>query len=221
MLGSMIQTLPKTLCVFISILIFGALMAACSLFTPAVSPGEVLFQDDFSRAESGWDRYADDIYQADYHAGSYRIKLSQVNRMVWSRPQLNFEDVLIRVESQRLSGPTDNVFGVICRYVDHDHFTFFLISSDGFAGIGRYAGGEKELLSHETLLPTDVIGPPDSSNLIQASCVGSELTLWVNGERVADATAPDVTKGDVGLIVGAYDEGEVEIQFDNFSTLMP
>jgi hypothetical protein len=191
-----------------------------------VAPGEVLFQDDFSRSESGWDRYADEIYQADYTNGSYQIKLHEINRMAWSRPQLNFEDVLIRVEGRRLSGPIDNVYGVdvygvVCRYVDHDHFTFFLISSDGFAGIGRYAGGEKELLSHETMLPTDAITPPEESNLIQAACVGPQLTLWVNGEPVAEATSPEVVEGDVGLLVGAYDEADVVIQFDNFSTLMP
>ena len=81
--------------------------------------------------------------------------------------------------------------------------------------------GKKELLNHETLLTSDAIGAPDESNLIQAACINNELTLWVNGELVAQAVAPEPATGDVGLIVGAYDEGGVEIQFDNFSTLIP
>ena len=51
--------------------------------------------------------------------------------------------------------------------------------------------------------------------------MGEELTLWVNGEPVAEAITTGLSHGDVGLLVGTYDEGGVEIAFDNFSTLMP
>jgi hypothetical protein len=196
-------------------------LTACQLLIPALKPGDVLFQDDFSRADSGWDRYADDVYVADYVSGSYKIKLKTTNMLVWSLPHVDFQDVLIRVEGVRTAGPSDNVYGILCRYRDPENFIFFMISSDGYAGIGQYAEGQKELLNHETLLPTDAIAGPDEVNLIQAACIGEQLTLWVNGERVAIAEASGLTHGDVGLIVGTYDESGVEIQFDNFSTLMP
>ena len=202
-------------------LMAGVFFASYSIFNPVVNPGEVLFQDDFSRSDSGWDRYADDTYTADYVDGGYRIQVQATDMLVWSLPQVDFEDVLIRVEGRYFSGPIDNVYGVICRYLDPENFYFFLISSDGYAGIGRYASGEKELLNHETLLPTDTLGPIDEHNLIQAACVGKTLTLWVNGEVVAEATTQDTWHGDVGLIVGSYEQGGVEIQFDNFSTLKP
>ncbi len=210
---------------FFSITILGALfpiiLSACDLLTPAVNPGEVLFQDDFSRVDSGWDRYADETYSADYIDGGYHIKINAMDTLVWSLPDVDFEDVLIRVEGSRLQGPVDNVYGVICRYVNPENFIFFLISSDMYAGIGRYSAGVKELLNHETLLPTDAIGAIDEVNLIQAACVGNELTLWVNGEIVAHATISELSQGDVGLIAGTYEEAGVEIFFDNFSTLMP
>ena len=204
-----------------STLIAAGAIASCSIFNPIVNPGEVLFQDDFSRSDSGWDRYADDTYLADYIDGGYRIQVQATNMMVWSLPQVDFENVLIRVEGLHFAGPMNNVYGVICRYLDPENFYFFLISSDGYAGIGRYAAGEKELLNHATMLPTDAIGPIDEHNLIQAACVDEALTLWVNGEIVAEATTRDIWHGDVGLLAGTYDQGGVEIQFDNFSTLMP
>jgi hypothetical protein len=205
-----------------SILFFlGAAITSCSLLNPIVKPGEVLFQDDFSRADSGWDRYQDDVYSADYRDAGYQIKVQAANMLAWTLPHVDFEDVLIRVEARRIAGSMNNVYGVICRYLDPENFYFFLISSDGYAGIGRYSDGQKELLNHETLLPSDAINPSDKSNLIQAACVAETLTLWVNGEMVAEARTEALSHGDVGLIVGTYDQGGVEIQFDNFSTLMP
>lgn len=197
------------------------LQSSCSLIGPTIKPGEVIFQDDFSREDSGWDRYSDETYRADYIDGAYVIKVHAANMTAWSRPQLDLENVLIRVEGFRSAGPEDNVYGVICRYTDHENFYFFMIGSDGYAGIGKFLGGKKELLSHETLLPVDSIGTGEEANLIQAACVDDELTLWINGELVFQVTASDLTHGDVGLLAGAYDQGGVEIRFDNFSTLMP
>ncbi len=204
-----------------SIIALCLILSACAVFTPAVKPGEVIFQDDFSRVDSVWDRYADDLYRADYHNGTYRIQVDSTQMTAWSRPHLDLSNVLIRVDGTRIAGPMDNVYGVICRYSDSENFYFFLISSDGYAGIGRYISGEKELLNHETLLPTDAIATAEESNLIQAACVDNDLTLWINGEKVAEATTAELSRGDVGLIVGTYEAGGVVIQFDNFATLMP
>ncbi|TFH37185.1 MAG: hypothetical protein E4G99_03165 [Anaerolineales bacterium] len=201
--------------------IAGVAITSCSLFNPVVRPGDVLFQDDFSRSDSGWDRYSDDVYSAEYVDNGYQIQVQATNMLVWSLPHVDFDNVLIRVEGLRIAGPINNVYGVLCRYLDAENFYFFLMSSDGYAGIGRYTAGKKELLNHETLLPTDAISVLDETNAVQAACVDHSLTLWVNGQVVAEATTPDLSHGDVGLIVGTYEQGGVEIQFDNFSTLMP
>ena len=201
--------------------IIALLLSSCSLIGPAIKPGDVIFQDDFSRDDSGWGRYADEDYSADYSDGAYTIKVHSPNMTAWSRPHLDLANVLIRVEGVRKAGPENNVYGVICRYSDHENFYFFMIGSDGYAGIGRFLGGQEELLSHETLLPVDSTDTSDEGTLIQAACVDEELTLWINGELVFQVTTPDLTHGDVGLLAGAYDQGGVEIQFDNFSTLMP
>jgi hypothetical protein len=221
MLFEMYRPYASRLLLFAPLLIISLMFTSCSMFNPTVNPGEVIFQDDFSREDSGWDRYLDDDYNADYIDGTYVIKVLSTNVTAWSRPHLDLENVLIRVEGLHRSGSENNVYGVICRYIDYENFYFFMIGSDGYAGIGKFIGGEKELLSHETLLPTDAIGPIDEVNLIQAACVDDDLTLWINGKQIFKVAASDLSHGDVGLLVGAYDEGNVEIQFDNFSTMMP
>jgi hypothetical protein len=201
--------------------VFSIYLGGCIWLYPPAGPGEVLFQDDFSLTSSGWDRYQDDIYRADYQDGEYRIEIFSPETIAWSLPKLSFQDVWISVEAVRVKGPEDNAFGVICRYENPSNFIFFLISSDGYAGIGRYINGEKTLLSDESLLPTDAVRSGGEGNFIQAECIGDRLTLFVNNSRVAEAVVESIRSGDVGLIAGTYADPDVEIRFDNFSTVQP
>jgi len=203
------------------IAVFSIYLGACTWLYPPTGSGDVLFQDDFSRTASGWDRYQDDVYRADYQDGEYHIEIFTPETVAWSLPKLSFQDVWISVEALREKGPEDNAFGVICRYENPGNFIFFLISNDGFAGIGRYVDGEKTLLSDESLLPTDAVHKGNEGNFIQAKCVGDHLTLYVNNSRVAEVVIEDIRSGDVGLIAGTYADPDVEIRFDNFSTVHP
>ncbi len=205
----------------LKLLLLVVVVSACTTLTPKVNPGEVLFQDDFSRPSSGWDRYEDETYKSDYEDEMYIINIQQQNTEAWALPGLSFEDVIINVESSKVAGPDDNVYGVICRYQDSENFTFFLISSDGYTGIGAYIDGEKELLSHPTLLPSDAVETDGGSNYLRAECVREQLRLMVNNQLVAQAVAQNVIMGDVGLIAGSYDKSGVKVRFDNFSTIQP
>jgi len=197
------------------------LCQACNLLEPPVESGSVMFQDDFSRTASGWDRYTDDTYQTDYEDGGYRIAIFTTDTNVWARPHLDFEDTLIQVLATKLAGPDDNVFGVLCRYQDARNFYFFLMSSDGYCGIGIYQDGEEILLSSEAMLPSEAINQGETTNHIRADCIGEELSLYINGALAVQAIATDWTRGDVGLIAGTYDKPGTDILFENFSVLLP
>jgi hypothetical protein len=202
-------------------LILATLCQACNLLEPPVEPGSVLFQDDFSRTASGWDRYADDTYFADYVDSGYRISIYTPNTNVWARPHLTFEDVRIQVMATKLEGPDDNVYGVLCRYQDALNFYFFLISSDGYCGIGIYRDGKEHLLGNEAMLPSEAIQAGQASNHIRADCIGEELSLYINGMIAAQAVATEWSQGDVGLVAGTYDQPGTDILFERFSVLLP
>jgi hypothetical protein len=194
------------------------MLVACNV---NAAPGEVVFQDDFSRTVSGWDRYYDATYSSDYHEGGYRIHVLESNTDAWAIPHLNLADVQIEVDATKLGGPDDNVYGVLCRYKDARNFYFFLVSSDGYSGIGVYKDGRRRLLTDESLLPSDAINQGDASNHIRADCNGYQLKLWVNGHLVAVTQAAEFLSGDVGLIAGTYGQPGAEIRFDSFSVLQP
>jgi hypothetical protein len=201
----------------ISVLI-ALLVASCGVSS---SPGEVVFQDDFSRPVSGWDRYYDATYSSDYHDGGYRIHVLEPNTDAWAIPHLDLADVQIEVDATRLGGPEDNIYGVLCRYKDARNFYFFLVSSDGYSGIGVYKDGRRRLLTDESLLPSEAVNRGNLPNHIRADCNEYQLRLFVNGILVAETQAAEWPSGDVGLIAGSYDQAGTEIIFDNFTVLQP
>lgn len=194
---------------------------ACQYFQLPVQPGDVLFQDDFSRSSSGWDRYQDATYRADYSEGRYRITVAVPETDAWANPRLHFEDVRVEVEATKLGGPNDNVFGVLCRYQDPRNFYFFLLSSDGYVGVGAYKDGRRKLLSDSSLLPSLAVSQGAATNLVRADCIGYKLDLYVNGYLVSQAQAAEWMEGDVGLMAGTYEEPGADIGFDNFTVRKP
>jgi hypothetical protein len=195
--------------------------SGCALLELPVAPGDVLFQDDFSRPSSGWDRTQDRAYHSDYTDGVYRIEIHQPATTAWSNPGLDFGDVQIEVDSVRSAGPDDNAFGVVCRYQDPANYYFFLISSDGFAGIGARRLGSTVLLTGDAMLPSEAILLGSAANHIRVDCVGTRLALLVNGAPVAEAEASDWARGDVGLIASSYAQAGAVIDFDNFTVVAP
>ena len=193
----------------------------CSTFELPRDQGAVLFQDNFSSAKSGWIRFHDNTYSTDYARGVYRIDIDQPNFEAWSVPGLTFSDTLISVRAWKVSGPDNNVFGVICRYNKPNNFYFFLISSDGFAGIGLYQDGERTLLSGDHMLPSDAIATGVKDNHLQIECIGDQLKLFVNDALVYEVQSSALLSGDVGLIAGTYDLAGVQIEFDDFRVINP
>lgn len=200
--------------------LLGLALSACAL-SMTVRPGDVLFQDDFSRPISGWDQHHDSTYDADYLNGMYAIRVHQPDTDVWATVGLHFDDVKVQVEASKIDGPDDNIIGVLCRYQDARNFYFFVIASDGYAGIGVNKDGRRRLLSDDALLPSAAVRQGQAGNVIRADCIGYNLRLYVNGVLVAEAQAAEWPAGDVGLIAGTYEGSELEVWYDNFSVVEP
>lgn len=208
--------LPVLLCLNIPLL-----LGACTTMLPQVSSGDVLFQDDFSRTASGWDRQHEEDHSIDYLDGGYHISITSPDLIVWGRPHLEFQDVLMHVDVQMLTGSEDNLFGAICRFQGAQNYIFFTISSDGFAGIGAVVDGVQQMLHADAMLPATAVAPGQQQNHIMATCIGDELTLSVNGMPILSANSPLPAGGDVGLLAGSRSETPVEIRFEHFSVLQP
>jgi hypothetical protein len=215
--------------IYFIVILFSLLFAAlaCSVLgedsvAPSMDlPADVLFQDDFSDPSSGWDRIQADEGITDYEDGYYRILVIETEMDVWANPGLSFTDVVIEVDATKVGGPDDNDLGVICRYQDMNNYYFFIISSDGYYGIGKVINGEQMLIGTNQMFPDEVIKQGNATNHIQADCIGSHLVLHINGKKLTDTLDTDFASGDVGLLAGTFAEPGTDIHFDNFVVRKP
>jgi hypothetical protein len=183
--------------------------------------GRLLFQDDFSDAKSGWDSLSNEDGITDYDNGQYRILVNTTNTDVWANPGLNFTNTIIEVDATKAGGDDNNDLGVICRYKDSNNFYFFVISSDGYYGIGKFKDGQQVLVGMESMPPTDAVRQGNATNHILAECNGSTLRLVINGQQLAETTDSDFTSGDAGLLAGSFENPGTDILFDNFIVREP
>jgi hypothetical protein len=196
--------------------------AGCAESSLPPPSGSVLFQDDFSRPSSGWEirRRAEAIF--DYRDGEYTMLVLAPNASTWSTPRLEVGEVRIEVDARQTGGRADNLYGIICRYRNDGNFAFLVASGDGFAGIGEYRNGRRQLLSGDAMLPADSIILGGLPNHLSAECLADTLRLYINGNLAVEVESKSVVpQSGIGLLVGSYGEPGVEFAFDNFSARAP
>ena len=149
--------------------------------------------------------------------------INQANTFfVWVEDQPN--DIRIEVDAKKQAGPDANHFGIICRLDRANTWDYymFLITSEGKYGIAKSSRAEGTTwLGATELTPSDAINLGDEINHIRADCVGSTLTLYVNGQKLLEAQDSSLPEGDVGLVAGSTVEGGVDILFDDFKLYAP
>lgn len=184
--------------------------------------GKVLFSDDFSNPNSGWDTWSDAASLVAYQDGMLRIRIDQPQFDYWSRPGKYYDHVILSVDALKVDGPDNNDFGLLCRYKDPNNFYAFLISSDGYAGIAKVKDGQHQLIGTGTMLYNEAVKRGTGVvNQLRAGCVGSTLAFAVNGQEILRFDDADFLAGEVGVIAGSFETPGVEVYFDNFIAEKP
>ena len=204
-----------------------AAITACNTETTEILPCNedgALFRDDFSEGRNcGWLTYEQaggSIVIAD---GLLTVSSSQPNEIRWTNPSREFEDVVVQVQAQQVGGPDDNAFGIICRYQNDQNFYLFLISGDGYYVIAKYqTGSPVQYISGEGQFQySDAINQGNALNSLEASCIGNQLTMKVNGILLTTVTDPTFVRGDIGLGASPFDPGTAVIEFDDILVTAP
>jgi hypothetical protein len=195
---------------------------ACRAVAGTPVPGEgVIFKDDFSSPNSGWNRVTAPKGESNYADGMYRIFVNEPNIDIWSLAGRDLADVRIEVDAYKMGGDRNNRFGIICRAASPAQFYTLVVSSDGYYGIGMIDGNNYRLIGMDALQPTDAIHQGSALNHIRADCVGDTLTLYINGVKVVSVQDKQLASGDVGVIAGTYDAPGTDIRFDDFTVYKP
>jgi hypothetical protein len=202
--------------------IFLFTIQACS--GAAIGPvgNKVLFSDNFNDTSKKWNSITSDAGSTDYFEGAYRILVNVIDAKAWANPDNeSFTDARIEVNATKNSGPENNDFGIICRYLDENQFYYAVISSDGYYAIMKMTSSGSRLIGDEAMLESNKILKGAVTNHIRFDCIGSTLTLYINGSQIDQHTDVDYATGNVGLLAGTFDTPGTEILFDNFFVYKP
>ena len=182
---------------------------------------QIIFFDDFSNPESGWQKTSAEEGETAYFEGQYRITVDNTNFDLWSNPGLQITDGKVEVDAVKTAGEESNRFGIQCRYQDVNNYYFAIISSDGYYGIGKVVDGIQSFLHENGMLVTDKVNPGSVTNQIRFDCVGTRLSLYINGDYVDAVDDSDLIEGDVGLLAGTFEKQGTQVTFDNFVVVNP
>jgi hypothetical protein len=201
--------------------VFGCgLPAIGSPASTSAPSGTTLFRDDFSSPASGWDRNKNAEGVMDYDGGGYRMLVNALQVNLWSTPHKDFSDVRLEVDAGKLGGPDENRIGLICRSNGESYY-FFIISNDGYYGLGIFGHGQANLLGQDQMQFNDKIMTGAAVNHLRADCNGDTLTFYVNGFQLAQVHNTVLKHGDVGLLTGTFSQPGVDVVYDNFVVVKP
>lgn len=192
-----------------------------------VPSGTVLLQEDFSDpARSNLpEGVQDDDSVLEYTSGGYRIFIprSDQSRLV-SLPGY-IADQRVEVDITKLGGPDESAFGVYCHYGADGQGYEFLIGADGYYAISKLMAGGDEfvLLVGGGESRSNAIRRGDATNRLRAECSDDTLTLFVNGEQVAEARDGEFQLGGFAFIAIAFEDtsGGIDVLFDNLVVSKP
>ena len=188
---------------------------------PTVS--EVLFSDDFSDESSGWVTYDEYVGRVAYLNGCLYVKdYTAYEGTMYGESQRYFTDFILEVETWLVGGTDDNWHIVGCRFRDEDNYYDLGISADGYYAIIKWIGGDQVPLTGPTPIYSTYINQGQGvTNLIHIECIGSTLSLSVNGHLLAEVTDAAFTGGDIALAANALAGTFTEVAFDNIIVTKP
>ena len=183
---------------------------------------EVLFSDDFSDESSGWVTYDEYDGRVIYRDGYLCIKdYEPPEGTMYGECQRYFTDFILEVETWLVGGTDDNWHSVTCRCQDdYKSYYDFGISADGYYEILKFVNGNRIVVVSPTY-SSYIHKGQGLTNLIHIECIGSSLSLSVNGHLLEEVTDATFSSGDIGLSAAALTGTFTEVAFDNIVVSEP
>jgi len=180
--------------------------------------GEVIFEDDFSNADSGWLNTADADGKRTYENGEYSIEVISPMYWYWSDQYFPYDALMAEADVRVVKSVGDADYGFVCGMQDDKNFTALEISEDGYFTIWKQVGDEFSTLIDWTY--SEQLAGPGPYHLA-AQCSREKLMLAVDGILLGEVQDPDFSPGSFGMIAGTFETGGFKVSFDNLIIMIP
>jgi len=190
---------------------------------PTPTPAGQLLADDFSVPRSGFATASDADGSVEYADGSLRITVNSKG-IEWFSPsgRVDAADIVIEATAKQESGPALTEMAVICRWRDNANYTAFAISADGSYSIWQKREGTTTRFVDWNPAPGSLLGFGNGiTHHFRIICNGPLLRMEADGSALAEATDPNPISGDIALMAGMREEGQLVVTFDDVKVTKP
>ncbi len=188
----------------------------------ASASGDYFFSTDFENSDN-WYTFSvpkTDNYDASLDTSRLYLEVNDVDTTVYALydMDLNSSDVRIDAGVETVSGPNRNNISLICRATESGWYEFSM-NSGGYWYIWKYDNKDFTMLNSGA---SNAINLQKAKNELIATCIGVDLTLYVNGTKMGSARDNQFKSGgQVGVSVSTFDIPGAGVEFDWFSATVP
>jgi hypothetical protein len=177
------------------------------------------YSDDFDTSNKGnWTIFNETAVVSEWRNG--RMAFDFNDKLITATSTTNdleLSDVVVQVEVYRVGDVLENDMGLVCRYQDKDNYYSLSFGNDNYVTIYKNVAGTWTSLFSE-FADADLSG---EFHKVAISCVGTELSLYVDDQLLAMVNDSEFQTGDVGVLAGTYEDLPVVLEFDNFIVYTP
>lgn len=190
---------------------------------PTAKPTELpaFFKEEFDGDLSNWTYFVnygeESGVELSADSAKLKIKITSLDTSVYvTYAPYIYTDVVLEAQADN-AGKNNNNVSLVCRYDEADSTWYeFNIANNGLYWILAFVDNEyKQIYSGGS----NLIKQGKDTNLYKASCIGNELSLFINGQeaRTVEDSTYGLKEGQVGLSVTSFNVLPIEIDFEYFT----
>jgi hypothetical protein len=179
----------------------------------------LVYQDDFSDPNSGWDDASDRYTSKQYGNAKYYIEVTTSNLTAWGLANRDVANFRLEVETSQESGPNNSDYGVLFRFKDHENYYRFDISGEGYFLLSKFYQGEWSTLVPLTASSALKLGR--STNKLMVEAIGEQFRVFANGVQLAEAKDSALSHGNFGFFANTLSDPSLVVSYDNIELWIP
>jgi hypothetical protein len=180
----------------------------------------LLYRDEFTRSDSGWNQLAFDNSYIGYHEpGYYHVEVHTPNASeLVPIPGQSFTDFTAELEVfadvDLSAAEGDYSYGLVFRRSGNLYYAFTISPTTKIWTVTKHSLAGREILQEGNEEAIRGVGMTDT---LQVDASGDSFTFHINGEPVARARDDAYTSGEVGFYVQTLDNAKAHVHFDTIT----
>jgi hypothetical protein len=180
----------------------------------------LLYRDDFTKKDSGWNQIAFDNSYIGYHEpGYYHVEVhAPYSDELVPVPGQSFTDFTVELEvfadADLSVAEGDYYYGLVFRRSGNLFYAFTISPNTKRWVVSKHSLAGTEILREGS---EDAIQGVGVADILRVDVRGEDFIFHINGEMVAQARDGDYASGEVGFYVQSLDNTKTHIHFDTIT----